>query len=104
MFIHELKKKSPPECTYGCSKYNKSVDEIVNAGHKHREKLFAIKDIAEDQKEKIRLLRNQKSQLENRIIWHFCVHCIDGHSWPVELHSSAPFDVQEIADPLSSQS
>ena len=67
MFIHELKKKSPPECTYGCSKYNKSVDEIVNAGHKHREKLLAIKDIAEDQKEKIRLLRNQKSQLENRI-------------------------------------
>ena len=66
-FIHELKKKSPLECTYGCSKYNKSVDEIVNAGYKHREKLLAIKDIDEDQKETIRLLRNQKSQLENRI-------------------------------------
>ena len=66
-FIHALKKKSPLECTYGCSKYNKSVDEIVNAGYKHREKLLAIKDIDEDQKEKIRLLRNQKSQLENRI-------------------------------------
>ena len=66
-FIHELKKKSPGECTYGCSKYNKSVDEIVNAGTKHREKLLAIKQIAEDQKEKIRLLRNQKSSLENDI-------------------------------------
>ena len=65
--IYELKKKFPGECTYGCNKYNKSVDEIVTAGNKHREKVLALKDIAEEQKEKIYVLRKQKSQLENQV-------------------------------------
>ena len=65
--IYELKKKYPGECTYGCNKYNKSVDEIVTAGKKHREKVLALKEIAEEQKEKIYALRNQKLRLENEV-------------------------------------
>ena len=64
--VHELKKRAPVECSYGCQKYNKSVDEIVIAGNKHREKLVAVKEIAEGQKDKIALLREQKSSLQHQ--------------------------------------
>ena len=65
--IHSLKNKFPGECSYGCNKYNKSVEEIVTAGNKHREKLLILKNVAEEQKEKIRILRNQKYELENHL-------------------------------------
>ena len=67
ILIYELKKKVPEECSFGCKKYNKSVEEIVTAGKKHKEKLLALKEIADEQKEKIILLRNQKSQLEKQV-------------------------------------
>ena len=67
IIIYKMKKRVPEECSYGCRKYNKSVDEIVIAGNKHKEKLLAIKDIAEEQKGKIISLRNQKSKLEKHL-------------------------------------
>ena len=65
--MHELKNKLPGECTFGCNKYDKSIDEIVTAGNKHREKVLALKELAEEQKDKIRSLRNQKSHLESQV-------------------------------------
>ena len=61
-------KKLPWECTYGCNKYNKAIEEIVTAGNKHWEKVLALMELTEQQKDGIRLLRNQKSQFEIRSI------------------------------------
>ena len=62
--IAELQMK---KCEKGCQKYNKSVDEIVEAAAKHKEKLEALKDIAGSQKEKIFCLRNHRNELFNKI-------------------------------------
>ena len=36
----------------GCSKYSKIVEEIADAASKHRDKLIALKEVAEAQKRK----------------------------------------------------
>ena len=51
----------------GCEKYNKTVDEIVHAASKHREKLLALKDISDSQKEKIFCLRGHRNELFDKI-------------------------------------
>ena len=55
------------KCDKGCDRYNKSVDEIAQAASKHREKLIALKEISESQKEKIFCLRGHRNELFEEI-------------------------------------
>ena len=57
--IHELKMKVGNDCV--CQKYNKSIDEIYQAGSKHRQKALDLKDIAQKQKMKIAKLQEEKT-------------------------------------------
>ena len=43
------------------------MDQLVSACTKHKEKLKALKDVAEGQKEKIAVLREQKSSLQYQV-------------------------------------
>ena len=52
---------------YECHKYSKSFKEIIEAGNKHREKALALKDISENQKEKISILREEKNNLLDKV-------------------------------------
>ena len=52
---------------YECHKYSKSFKEIIEAGNKHREKALALKDISENQKEKISSLREEKNNLLDKV-------------------------------------
>ena len=66
--IYELKMKSNGICENGCHKYNKSMDEVVQAGYKHRNNVLAVKEVAENLKKKIQKLKeeNSKSFLEKK--------------------------------------
>ena len=55
------------ECENGCLRYRQSMDEVILAGQKHKEKLIAIKVIADDQKQKISNLRGEKYKLQDEI-------------------------------------
>ena len=55
------------KCNRGCQKYNKSVDEIVEAAAKHKENVEALKEVAGSQKEKIFCLRNHRNELFDKI-------------------------------------
>jgi hypothetical protein len=55
------------KCDKGCQKYNKSIDEIVEAATKHKEKLEALKEIASSQKENIFCLRSHRNELFDKI-------------------------------------
>ena len=46
--IHELKFKGNGVCENGCHKYNKSMDDVVKAGFKHKDAAIAMKEIAEN--------------------------------------------------------
>ena len=52
---------------YECHKYSKSFQEIIEAGNNHREKALALKDISENQKEKISILREEKNNLLDKV-------------------------------------
>ena len=43
------------------------MDEVIEAGQKHKDKLNAIKVIAEEQKQKISILREEKYKLQDEI-------------------------------------
>ena len=55
------------ECSNNCHRYRQSLEEIVDAGNKHKEKALAIKEIAVDQKNKISILREEKYELQYRV-------------------------------------
>ena len=57
MMIEDLKTNANFKCLKGCEKYSKTIDEIFEAGAKHKEKLIALKEIADNQKSKIFCLR-----------------------------------------------
>lgn len=61
--IYELKMKSNGICENGCHKYNKSMDEVVQAGYKHRNNVLAVKEVAENLKKKIQKLKEENSKL-----------------------------------------
>ena len=63
--INELKSAPKFECSKGCGKYNKSVDEIYEAGVKHKNKLIDLKEIADEQKVKISCLRKHRDEIQN---------------------------------------
>ena len=50
------------ECANGCYRYRESL-ENAEAGNNHREKVIALKAIAEEQKSKISRLREEKYSL-----------------------------------------
>ena len=54
-------------CPNRCDRYSRTIDEIFHAGNKHKEKLISLKEVAENQKEKISLLRDQKSSLQYQV-------------------------------------
>ena len=55
------------ECSNNCHRYKQSLEEIVEAGNKHKEKALALKEIALDQKSKISTLREEKYQLQEKV-------------------------------------
>ena len=59
--------KTKSECENGCLRYRQSMDEVILAGQKHKEKLISIKVIADDQKQKISNLRAEKYKLQDEI-------------------------------------
>ena len=68
--IFEMKKKEENNCPNNCEKYSKSIDEIFQAGTKHREKLIALKKVADDQKKKMSILQEEKLKL-HRLVTNF---------------------------------
>ena len=55
------------ECPKRCHRYDKSFEEIIEAGNKHREKLVALRDISESQKSKISSLREEQNLLLDKV-------------------------------------
>ena len=51
------------ECPHGCHRYRQSIEEIVEAGNKHKEQIVILRKLAEDQKKKISILREEKTSL-----------------------------------------
>ena len=65
--IDALENNSNFKCSKGCDKYSKSVDEIFEAGVKHKSKLVDLKEIAEQQKEKITCLRKHRDEIKEEL-------------------------------------
>ena len=70
--LHELDKRKEDfakksKCEKGCDNYTKNVHQIAEAATKHREKLVALKEVAESQKEKIFCLRGHRNELFEEI-------------------------------------
>ena len=59
--------KNISECQNGCSKYSKSMDEIVQALAKHRNAALLLKDINEKQKKKLSDFREQRTVMQDQI-------------------------------------
>ena len=55
------------ECQNGCNRFKQSVDEIYEAGLKHRKCLIEVKEVADNQKMKIVELRKEKNELQEVI-------------------------------------
>ena len=55
------------DCPNRCHRYRQSLEEIVEAGNKHREKALSLKAIAEEQKKKISILREEKFNLQEEL-------------------------------------
>ena len=55
------------DCPNRCNKYRQSLEEIVEAGNRHKEKALCLKGIAEEQKKKISILREEKFNLQEEI-------------------------------------
>ena len=50
-----------------CHKYSKSIDEIFEAGAKHRKAAIAVKEVADQQKVKIREFRDVTNKLQDTV-------------------------------------
>ena len=51
------------ECPKRCHLYEKSFEDIITAGNKHREKVVSLTEIAREQKSKISSLREENNSL-----------------------------------------
>ena len=51
----------------GCYRYRQSLEEVVEAGNKHKEKALALKDIAVNLKNRVSNLREEKHQLQDKV-------------------------------------
>ena len=63
----DLANQKEAKCEKGCENYNKTVHQIAEAAAKHREKLIALKEVADSQKEKIFCLRAHRNELFEEI-------------------------------------
>ena len=54
------------ECPHRFHRYRQSIEEIVEAGNKHKEQIVILRKLAEDQKKKISILREEKNSLLDR--------------------------------------
>ena len=61
--IHELKLNGNGICENGCHRYNKSMDDVVKAGFKHKDAALALKEVAENLKQKIHKLKAENLRL-----------------------------------------
>ena len=61
--IHELKINGNGICENGCHKYNKSMDDVVKAGFKHKGDALAMKEVADSLRKKIYKLKEEKNKL-----------------------------------------
>ena len=61
--IHELKLNGNGICENGCHRYNKSMDDVVKAGFKHKDAALALKEVAENLKKKIHKLKAENLRL-----------------------------------------
>ena len=55
------------ECPNRCNRYRQSLEEIVEAGNRHKAKALSLKGIAEEQKKKISILREEKFKFQEEI-------------------------------------
>ena len=51
------------DCPNGCFKYRQSLEQVVEAGNKHKGKVISLKYLAEEQKVKISTLREDRDSL-----------------------------------------
>ena len=58
-------KQNVEKCS--CSKYNKSMDEVIKHGQKHKDAVIELKRIAELQKEKVSFLKEEKISLLDQV-------------------------------------
>ena len=56
------------KCPKGCDKYSKTIEEIYDAGAKHKSKLLDLKEIADDQKIKISCLRKHRDEIRDELV------------------------------------
>ena len=68
MMIEDFKTNDNFKCLKGCEKYSKTIDEIFEAGAKHKEKLIALKKIADNQKSKIFCLRKHRDEIADKLL------------------------------------
>jgi hypothetical protein len=61
--IHDLKLNGNGVCENGCHKYNKSMDEVVKVGFKHKNEPLAVKKVAENLEKKIFKLKEENHKL-----------------------------------------
>ena len=61
------RKKKQSKYENGCEKYNKTVDEIAEAASRHREKILALMEVLDAQKEKVFCLRGHRNELFDEI-------------------------------------
>ena len=55
------------QCPNSCNKYSKSIEEIYQAGKKHKGQLVTCIEACEKQKEKISSLREEKNSLLEKV-------------------------------------
>ena len=61
--IHQLKLEGNGICENGCHKYNKSMDDVVKAGFKHKGDVIAMKEVAENLRKKIYKLKDENRKI-----------------------------------------
>ena len=90
-----MKCDTSTKCTKGCDKYNKSIDEIYEAGLEHKNKLIDLKKIADEQKVKIGCLRKHRDEIKNDLY-----KLEDVHEATIKEHSEKVKQLDEEIDYL----
>ena len=60
--VNVLKGNTSPKCVKGCDKYKQSIDDVYEAGVKHRSKVVELKKIDDEQKVKLSCLRKHRDE------------------------------------------
>ena len=65
--LHKTKLNGIGECQKGCDRYNKSMDDVVEACAKHKKAVTSLKDIAEELKKKNLKLKKLNEELQEKV-------------------------------------